>query len=97
MSLNARAGGAAGRASLVGSPNNPPASQAGSPGGKRLGAAGPRVGGRWGPRCRPCGGRGGGLTARTGPAVKGAAAGDCRREPEGDRKRRAIIRPGELF
>lgn len=40
---------------------------------------------------------GGGLTARTGPAGKGAAADNRRREPEGDRARRAPFCSGELF
>lgn len=93
-SLNARAGGAACRALPIGSPNYPPASQAGSPGGKRHGAKG------WGARGASLHNlrwAGGCLTVETGPAGEGAAAGDRRREPEGDRERRAPVCPGELF
>lgn len=94
MSLNARAGGAAGRALPVGSLNYPPASQAGSPGGKRHGAQG---WGTRGPSLHNLRWAGGGLTDGTGLAGEGAAAGDRRREPEGDRERRAPFCPGELF
>lgn len=97
MSLSARAGGGGGPG-LAGrlSPGSPVGVACWLSRREAPGAAGPGPGpgGARGPTADPTGG---GLAARSGPAGKGAAAGDRWRKPEGDRARRAPFRPGELF
>lgn len=95
MSLSARAGGGGGPG-LAGrlSPSSPAGVACWLSGREAPGAAGPGLGGARSPAADPTGGC---LAACSGPAGKGAAAGDRRREPEGDRARRAPYCPGELF